>query len=382
MSFPGSPSPPPAGGKGGESPSSGSGSGSGSGYFDYAASAPPFAEALARQQEVAAKLFASPSSTHGAGRRAKEILDAARKDILRLLGFPDATLVLTSGGTEANNLVLRSVLEGRILLAADVHPSAWFAKEAWPKRVEVLPVGADGRLQWTSTKAALVSVLHGNNETGLVHELKEVGVPLHVDAVQSVGHLPLDQLPFTYLTFSAHKFGGPRGVGGVVVRNGALAPQIIGGGQERGARGGTENVAGLAATALALEASLRMMEVETQRLRGLARKLQAELLAKIPGLVANSDPESGLPGLVSVSIPDLAGETVVQEMDLRGFAISAGAACGSGKMEPSRVLLARGLPRNLALGMLRISMGRLTKDVDALGAALAEVVKKQRELAT
>ncbi len=367
---------------GGASPVSGSVSVSGSQYFDYAASAPPFAEALARQQEVAAKLFASPSSTHGPGRRAKEILDGARHDILRLLGVPDATLVVTSGATEANNLVLRGVPEGRILLAADVHPSAWFAKEAWPKRVDVLPVGPDGRLQWTPAKAALVSVLHGNNETGVVHEIRDPGVPLHVDAVQTVGHLPIGRLPFTYLTFSAHKFGGPRGVGGVVVRGGALPPQIVGGGQERGARGGTENVAGLAAAAVALEASLRMMDVETQRLRALARKLQAELLAKIPGLVANSDPETGLPGLVSVSIPDLAGETVVQEMDLRGFAISAGSACGSGRMEPSRVLLAMGRPKNLALGMLRISMGRLTRDVDALAAALAEVVKKQRELAS
>ena len=256
--------------------------------------------------------------------------------------------------------------------------------KAWRKRVDVLPVGPDGHPRWgeMSPKTALVSVLHGNNETGVVHALRDPGVPLHVDAVQTVGRLPLDRLPFTYLTFSAHKFGGPRGVGGVVVRGEPPPPQILGGGQERGARAGTENVAGLAAAAVALEASLRMMEAEIPRLRALARKVQGELLAKIPGLVANSNPDAGLPGLVSVSVPDLPGETIVQELDLRGFAISAGSACGSGKMQPSRVLLAMGRPKHQALGMLRISMGRGTKDVDALIAALVEVVKKQRELAS
>jgi cysteine desulfurase len=357
-------------------------------YFDYAASSPPFAEALARQQDVAARLFASPSSTHGGGRRAREILDGARKDILRLLGFPDATLVLTSGATEANNLVIRSAMESsadaRLLLAADVHPSAWFAKERWPKRVDDLPVAPDGRVREPKPgpRTALVSVLHGNNETGVVHALKDPGVPLHVDATQTAGHLRLD-VPFSYLTFSAHKFGGPRGVGGIVLKDASLVPQIAGGGQERGARAGTENVAGVAAAAVALEASLRLLDAETARLRGLARKLQADL-AGIPGLVANSDPETGLPGLVSVSLPDLSGETVVQELDLRGFATSAGAACGSGRLEPSRVVLAMGRSKALALGTLRISMGRLTTEASmtSLAAALKEVVKKLRELAS
>jgi cysteine desulfurase len=229
-------------------------------------------------------------------------------------------------------------------------------------------------------RTALVSVLHGNNETGIVHALKDPAVPLHVDAVQTVGHVPLGRLPFTYLTFSAHKFGGPRGVGGIVVRDGALLPQIVGGGQEKGARGGTENVAGIAAAAVALEAGLRTMDVEVPRLRALAKQLQTKLLAEIPGLVANSNPDSGLPGLVNVSLPDLSGETVVQELDLRGFAISAGAACGSGKMLPSRIVLAMGRSKALALGTLRISMGRLTTDVVPLAKALVEVVKKQREL--
>lgn len=354
-------------------------------YFDYAASAPPFAEALARQAEVAARLYASPSSTHAGGRRAKELLDGARKDILRLLGSPDAALIFTSGATEANNLVLRSVMEAnpesRLLLAADVHPSAWFAKERWPKRVDDLPVGPDGRLREMKPgpKTALVSVLHGNNETGIVHAVKDPGVPLHVDATQTVGHLKVD-VPFTYLTFSAHKFGGPRGVGGIVARA-PLPPQIVGGGQERGARAGTENIAGVAATAVALEASSRAMDAETPRLRGLARKLQAELAA-LPDVVVNSDPETGLPGLVSISFADLVGETVVQEMDLRGYEISAGAACGSGQMLPSRVVLALGRSKAHALGTLRISMGRLTTEaaMAAMSAALKDVVKKLRDL--
>lgn len=354
-------------------------------YFDYAASCPPFAEALARQQEVAARLFASPSSTHGGGRRAKEILDGARKDILRLLGHPDADLVFTSGATEANNLVIRSAMdagEGRLLLAADVHPSAWFATERWPKRVDELPVAPDGRLREMKPgpKTVLVSVLHGNNETGLVHALKDPGAPLHVDATQTAGHLRLD-VPFTYLTFSAHKFGGPRGVGGILIRDGALTAQLLGGGQERGLRAGTENVAAIAATAVALDASVRAMEVEASRLRGLAKKLLSEL-AGVDGLLINSDADRGLPGLVSVSLGDVAGETIVQEMDLRGFAISAGAACGSGQMLPSRVVLAMGRSKAHALGTLRISMGRLTTEasMSAMAAALKDVIRKLRDL--
>lgn len=371
-------------------------------YFDYAATAPPYPEALKRFEEAGRQLFGNPSSTHGRGKKAREALDRAREAFLARLGFHDGRLVLTSGATEANNLVIRSAMErgssGRLLLAADAHPSAWFAKERYGRRVDVLETDSRGRvtpeqlLKRISRKTVLVSLLHANNETGVIQDLKALGdacakkkVALHVDGVQAIGHVPvtLSELPFTTYTFSAHKFGGPRGVGGVLARAGSLDGQILGGGQEDGLRGGTENVAGLAAAVVALDLSSRSLESEVPRLRRLARALVDDLKAAIPDAIVNSDPDAGLPGLVSVSFPKLIGEEIVLEMDLRGYEISAGSACGSGKREPSRPLQAMGRTRDQALGTVRISMGRFTTadSVAGLAAALRQVVEKQRALA-
>jgi cysteine desulfurase len=372
------------------------------GYFDYAASAPPYPEALKRFEEVSLRHYGNPSSSHDGGKQARETLEAARTGFLARAGFAEGTLVLASGATEANNLVIRGVMEanpeGRLLLAADVHPSAGFAKELYPKRTDLLETGPDGRISsdrlasLLTRKTVLVSVLHANNETGVlqdVHALGAVcaksGTLLHCDGVQALGHLPvtLSALPFSFYTFSAHKFGGPRGVGGAIVRNAKLRPQISGGSQESGARGGTENVAGLAAALVALELSLRSLESEVPRLRRLASLLSAEIQSGIPDALLNSSPDAGVPGLVSVSFPNLIGEEVVVELNLRGFAVSAGSACGSGRMEPSRPVMAMGRTRAQALGTLRISMGRLTTEdsVRRLAAALRQVVEKQKALA-
>jgi cysteine desulfurase len=371
-------------------------------YFDYAASAPPFPEALKRFDEVSVQQPGNPSSTHARGRKARETLDRAREAFLARLGFDGGRLILTSGATEANNLVIRGVLDahpkGRLLLAADAHPSAWFAKDHYGRRVDILEPDARGRYspvqleKQISRKTVLVSVLHGNNETGLIQDVKALGdvcarkkTLLHVDGVQMIGHVPLtlSELPFAYYTFSAHKFGGPRGVGGVLARGAVAQALLRGGGQEDGQRGGTENVAGLSASVVALDLSCRGLEAEVPRLRELARKLVAELRAAIPDMLVNSDADSGLPGLVSVSFPKLVGEEIVIEMDLRGFEISAGSACGSGRREPSRPLLAMGRTRAQALGTVRISMGRFTSagSVDGLAAALRQVVEKQKALA-
>ena len=371
-------------------------------YFDYAASAPPWPEALKRFDEVSVQHHGNPSSTHARGRKARETLDRARQAFLARLGFDGGRLVLTSGATEANNLVLRGVMDanpkGRLLLAADAHPSAWFAKEHYGRRVDVLETDARGRIgaeqlaKRISRKTVLVSLLHANNETGVIHDVKALGdvcarmkVALHVDGVQAIGHVPLtlSELPFTYYTFSAHKFGGPRGVGGVLARDAAPGALIQGGGQEGGLRGGTENVAGLSASVVALDLSSRALEAEVPRLRRLARALTDELTSAIPDMLVNSDADAGLPGLVSVSFPKLIGEEIVLEMDLRGYEISAGSACGSGRREPSRPLLAMGRTRSQALGTVRISMGRFTTadSVRGLATALRQVVEKQKALA-
>src|SRR5688572_12742417 len=257
------------------------------GYFDTAASAPSFPEALKRFEEVSLRHYGNPSSSHEGGQQAREALEGARKAFLARVGLADGTLILTSGATEANNLVLQG---GRPLLAADVHPSAWFARD----RSDVVETGSDGRISpdrlaaAITKKTTLVSILHANNETGVIQDVKALGdvcarrnVPLHVDGVQALGRIPvtLSELPFAYYTFSAHKFGGPRGVGGVIARQGGLAPLVIGGGQEKGARGGTENVAGLAAALVALDLSTRSLESEAPRLRRLAALLADEIRA-------------------------------------------------------------------------------------------------------
>jgi cysteine desulfurase len=360
------------------------------GYFDTAATAPPYPEALRRFEEVSLRQFGNPSSSHGAGQQARETLETARKAFLARVGFADGTLVLTSGATEANNLVLQG---GRPLLAADVHPSAWFARD----RSDVVDTGPDGRISPDKLAAAItkkttiVSIVHANNETGVVQDVKALGevcakkgVPLHVDGVQALGRLPvtLSELPFAFYTFSAHKFGGPRGVGGVLVRNAALTPQILGGGQEKGARGGTENVPGLAAALVALDLSTRSLETEVPRLRKLAALITDDIRSAVPDVLINST-ATGVPGLVSFSFPKLLGEEIVVELSLRGFAVSAGSACGSGKMEPSRPVMAMGRTREQALGTVRVSMGRHTTEesVRRLAAALRQVVEKQKALA-
>jgi cysteine desulfurase len=367
-------------------------------YFDCAASAPPFPEALKRFEEVSLGLYGNPSSTHEAGQRAHKEREAAGEGFLARLGLPDGSLILASGATEANNLVIRSAMdanpEGRLLLAADVHDSAWFAKEFYPGRVDLLETGPDGRINpdrleaRLTKKTVLCSVLHANNETGVIHDVRSIGaacarrsVALHCDGVQAVGHLPLalSGIPFAAYTFSAHKFGGPRGVGGAIVRDVHPGPLLRGGGQEDGARSGTENVAGLSAALVALEMSLRALDAEAPRLRRLARLL----MDSVPDALVNSDPEKGVPGLVSLSFPNLVGENLVAEMNLRGFAVSAGSACGSGRMEPSRPVLAMGRTREQALGTVRISMGRSTTEdsVRALATTLKEVAERQRALA-
>ena len=371
-------------------------------YFDYAASCPPFAEAMEALARVSSDFFGNPSSLHDAGRAARGLIEETRRDMAALCGLDDGDMLLTSGATEANNLVICGVMarhpQGRILLAADVHASAWFAKEAFVGRTDVVPTGPDGRISLDgltkaiTPKTVLCSLLHVNNETGTVHDVEAVGrlcatkgILVHLDGAQSVGHIPLDlgKVPFGFYTFSAHKFGGPRGVGGVFLRESDLTPAFRGGGQERGLRAGTENVAGFAAALTALRRSCELMQGEAPRLRHLARVLVDALQRDIRDMIVNSDIDAGRPGVVSLSFPGVTGTNAATEMDLMGFAVSSGSACHSGQVEPSRVILAMGRSRREALGTIRISMGRHTDEeqVRDLAAALREVIERQRALA-
>jgi cysteine desulfurase len=370
-------------------------------FFDYAASSPPFPEAVEEFSQCSLTYIGNPSSAHEYGRAAVEKLHETKSELSQLLGLSGGYLVQTSGGTEANNLVIRGVMEkypnGRLLLATDVHESAWFATKNYAKRTEILPIGRDGKIntdtfeKYINSKTVLCSVLFCNNETGIIHDIDKLGaicdskgILFHCDGVQAIGHIPLNlgSLAYDYFTFSAHKFAGVRGTGGIFLRRGDIIPQIEGGGQEQKLRAGTENLPGLSATLKALKMSIDILEDEDSRLRQLAGKFVSLLRESIRDLHLNSDLANGLPGLISVSFPDVKGSELVTELDLRGFSISSGSACHSGEMTPSRVISNMGHSDKLALGTLRISMGRLTKEqqVEALARALIKAVISQRVL--
>ncbi len=370
-------------------------------YFDYTASAPPFPQALEAFTTVASEYYANPSSSHQLGSNARQLLGQTRQRVAALCHAADAKLILTSGGTEANNLVIRGVMEkhprGRLLLASDVHASVWSAKAYYPKRVDVVPLEKDGRLSPARIRDAiqkrtvLFSAVHVCNETGTVHDVAAFGeicrkknILFHCDGVQVLGHIPLnlEDVAVDYYTFSAHKFGGPRGVGGVFAYSNELAPQILGGDQEQGLRAGTENPAGLAATLKALEMSHDLLPEEANRLNRLADLFLEKLKALVSDFFVNSN-DGGLPGLISLSFPGTIGASVVAEMSLRGFAISAGSACHANQVQPSRIITGLGRSEQEALGTVRISMGRNTSqdEVIDLVETLAQVVVRQRELA-
>jgi len=372
-------------------------------YFDYLAASPPFPEALDVFVDVSQRVFGNPSSPHDIGNLAKTRMKQAKDAFAQLCNLHGGCMILTSGATEANNLAIRGVMDqfprGRLLLAADVHASAWFAKETYGHRVDILPVDSEGRISTAglveriSSDTALCSVVHGNNETGIIHDVSSIGricadkgILLHCDGAQVIGRLPLnlDDLACDFYTFSAHKFGGTRGAGGILSRKKKtdLLPHAQGGGQEDGLRAGTENVAGLASAVRALELCTARMAGEVDRLRALTSLLTEKLKRGKPRNVIYSDHETGLPGLVSVSFPGTNGMSVVADMNMAGFALSTGSACSAHEAEPSRVIRAMGRSREEALGTIRISMGRSTseEEVLALAETLLTVIERQLRL--
>ncbi len=370
-------------------------------YFDYASSCPPIPEALAEFTRVSKELYGNPSSAHFPGREANKAMEEMKRRFGELCQLKKARIVLTSSGTEANNLVIRGLMEkyqkGRLLLAIDVHESAWFAKELYKGRADVVLLEKNGRLSLKKIQDSikkntiLFSAVHACNETGIIHDFaaygelcRENNILFHCDGIQALGHIKvnLECVPVDFYTFSPHKFGGPRGVGGIFLNSFDLAPQILGGGQEQELRAGTENVAGLAAALIALEKSHSMIGDESLRLYQLTDFFLRKLSEQLADFLLNSK-HDGLPGLVSISFPGTIGTNLVTEMSLRRFAISAGSACHSNDVKPSRIITALGRSENDALGTVRISMGRTTTqdEVEELVTTFVEVVNRQRMLA-
>lgn len=334
-------------------------------YLDHNATSPLRPAAFDAMVE-AMRVGGNPSSVHAAGRKARAIVDKARREVASLVGASPGETIFTSGGTEANNLALLGAGRRRVLVSAVEHDSV---RRAAP-RAETLPVDGEGVVDLgalevalaASPEPALVSVMLANNETGVLQPIEEVvrlaraaGALVHCDAVQGAGKAPVDvrELGVDYLSVSAHKLGGPTGVGALIVRKAApLVPDRRGGGQESNRRAGTENVAGIAGFAAAAQASGRGLDVVEMRDRLELALVQTARDARIYG--ANA-PRLG--NTTCISMPGVPAETQVMALDLAGVCISAGAACSSGKVQQSPVLTAMGVPAAEAASAIRVSLG-------------------------
>jgi cysteine desulfurase len=374
-------------------------------YLDHAAGTPMRPAALAAMtRELAAS--GNPSSLHGSGRRARRVLEEARELIAERLGATPHEVVLTAGGTEADNLAVKGAYwarhqadpaRDRLLVSAVEHhavldPAGWLAGRG--ARVEHLPVDGSGRLDLDrlaiDERVALVSVMWANNEVGTVQPVPAVvaaaaghGVPVHADAVQAAGWLPVDFAAsgLDLLTVSAHKVGGPVGAGALLVRRGtALTAVLHGGGQERSLRSGTPDAAGALGFAVALDEAVRDREVSAVRVAALRDRLLAGVLAAVPDAMVSGHPEHRLPGVAHLVFPGCEGDSLLYLLDAAGIECSTGSACQAGVARPSHVVLATGLPEDRARGALRFSLGwsSTEADVDALLAAIGEVVERAR----
>jgi cysteine desulfurase len=355
-------------------------------YLDWNATAP------LRPQARAAALAAldssgNPSSVHAEGRAARRLIEEAREKVAALVAAEARNVVFTSGGTEANMLALTPAsgpdgkAPDRLLISALEHPSVLAGGRFAAAAVQRVPATGDGRIDLAALadalaalegRRALVSLMLANNETGVVQPVSEAarltheaGGVLHVDAVQAAGRIPCDinAIGADLLTLSGHKIGALKGVGAVVRRDAAVpfpAPLIRGGGQERGARAGTENVAGIAAFGAAAAAALVDLGAEAGDMRALRDRFEAGLRSASPDIVVFGAGAERLPNTTLFALNGMKAETAVIAFDLEGVAVSSGAACSSGKVQPSHVLAAMGVPPQLARAAVRVSLGPTT----------------------
>jgi cysteine desulfurase len=363
-------------------------------YLDHNATSPLRPEARSAVERAQA-VGGNPSSVHASGRAARALIEEARREIALLVGAGSEDVIFTSGGAEANALALAGAIQGaaeaseritRIFVSAIEHDSVLasassLAERTAGLRLEYLPVSASGLVSLEEFSRslregkgrALVALMHANNETGaiqpvaeLIALVKEVKGLVFVDSVQACGKIAFDfeKLGADYMSLSAHKLGGPQGCGALVASDGApLAPQILGGGQEKGRRAGTENVAGIAGFGAAARAA-RVAMSDNPRIAALRNRFEHNLKRTAADAVIFGLDAPRLGNTSNFAIPDLVAETAVMALDLDGVMISSGAACSSGKVRPSHVLAAMGVPDDLAKCALRVSFGWNSTDGD------------------
>lgn len=376
-------------------------------YLDHAATTPVLPEVADVMRACQTEVFGNPSSLHWFGQEAKHALDAARDSIARILAADASEIYFTSGGTESDNFALIGAAKAyhgkgnHIITSAVEHHAVletchWLQGEGF--EVTYLPVDRHGLVDPADVERAitdrtiLVSIMHANNEIGTVEPIEELSkvtrakeIPLHTDAVQTVGHIPVDvnALGVDMLTLTAHKFYGPKGTGALYVRRGTrIAPLIHGGSQERERRAGTENVVGIVGMAKALETCMDGLEERARCETDLRDYFVRRLFEGIEGLTLNGHPTQRLPNNVNIAVEGVEGESALLMLDLQGIAASSGSACTSGALEPSHVLRATGCPLHLAQTALRFSLGRTTtlEDLDFTVQSLQEIVTRLRSI--
>jgi cysteine desulfurase len=379
-------------------------------YLDHAATTPLDAGVFAEMLPHFTRLSCgNPSSLHQLGREARQTLNQCKLTIANCLGVTPHEIYFTSGATEANNWLIQGLCQARqsagnhvittgIEHAAVQKPLEYLEKHGY--EVTWLPVDAEGfvneRLLQQSIRpdTILVSVIHGHNEIGTLQPVDRIGaflqaknIPFHIDAVQTIGKLPLDlkTLPVDYAAMSAHKFYGPKGIGALYIRNGSVVPEplLYGGGQEDNLRSGTENIAGIVGFAKALQQATCFSEENGALLRELQAYFIGKVLAAIPEAILNGpqDLSRRVPGNVHFSFPPGEGEAMVLQLDLKGIAVSSGSACHSAIIEPSRIIRALGKSDEVARATLRFSFGHSTTRamLDYTVDTLARVVARQRK---
>ena len=377
-------------------------------YFDHNATTPVDVLAADTMIRVLRDEYGNASSVHRLGQQAKSIMDEARSAVSTLIGAEPSELVFTSGGTEADNFALRGAAEAleptgrKHLIATSIEHEAVLvtlkalARRGW--RTTLLPVGESGIVSPDALKEALtddtaiVSVMHANNELGTIQPVAELaaiartkGALFHTDAVQSVAKIPVNvrELGVDLLSLSAHKFNGPKGAGALWIKRGTrIAPILTGGKHERSRRAGTENVPAIAGMGVAAERGRSKLGPDAARLAALRDRLEREILSRVPGTMVNGAREPRVPNTTNISFERVEAESLLIALDLEGIAVSTGAACSSGTLEPSHVLRAMGLPTHRAQNSIRFSLGAGNTDaeIDYLLEKLPKAVEKLRSL--
>ena len=377
-------------------------------YFDHNATTPVDPAVADVVVRVLKEDFGNASSVHRFGQQAKAVLDEARTAVATLIGAEPSEIVFTSGGTESDNAALRGAAEAieptgrRHLIASAIEHEAVLVtlkaltRRGW--RTTLLPVDDSGIVKPEALEAsitddtAIVSVMHANNELGTIQPVAELariahgrGALFHTDAVQSIGKISVDArgLGADLLSLSAHKFNGPKGAGALWIKRGTrLVPILTGGKHERTRRAGTENVPGIAGLGAAAKLAKQKLISDGTRVAALRDRLEEQILTRIPGTVVNGAREPRVPNTTNISFDRIEAESLLIALDLEGIAVSTGAACSSGTLEPSHVLRAMGLPTHRAQNSIRFSLGAGNTDaeIDYLMEKLPKAVEKLRTL--